>query len=109
MMHRITLLAAVCMSLALISACSLPQTTVRSGSAQPGLVVKGAPAGSILFVDGLNVGAANDFDGAPKVLSVLEGVHRVEVRQGSTIVYSEKSFVSSGETHTVTVIGGAAQ
>lgn len=97
------------MVLALLSACSLPQTTVRSGSSQPGLIVKGAPNGSTLFVDGLAIGPANEFDGNPKVLAVLEGVHKVEVRSGTTVVYSEKTFASSGETHTVTVVGAPAQ
>jgi hypothetical protein len=43
---------------ALLSACALPQTTVKTGSAPPTLIVKGAPAGSILFVDGLAMGNA---------------------------------------------------
>jgi uncharacterized protein YraI len=95
--------------IAILSGCSLPQTTVRSGSSQPGLIVSGAPSGSTLFVDGLAIGPANQFDGNPKVLNVLEGVHKVEVRSGPTVIYSEKTFVSNGETHTVTVVGGATQ
>jgi len=94
---------------AVLAACSLPQTTVRSGSAQPSLVVKGAPAGSTLFVDGLPMGPATQFDGNPNVLVVLEGAHKVEVRSGATVVYSEKAFVSNGESHTVTVVGGGTQ
>jgi hypothetical protein len=93
----------------LLTACTLPQTTVRSGSSPPGLVVKGAPSGSILFVDGLQIGPAAQYDGNPKVLTVLEGVHKVEIRMGSSVVYSEKSLATSGETHTVTVIAGSAQ
>jgi hypothetical protein len=99
----------VLMTVALMSACALPQTTVRSGSDKPGLIVKGAPIGSILSVDGLSVGAATDFDGNPKVLTVLEGVHNVEVRLGATVILSEKAFVNNGETHTVTVVSGDAR
>ena len=92
----------------LLSACAMPETTVRSGSASPpGLVVKGAPAGSTLFVDGLVIGPATDFNGSPKVLAVLEGVHNVEVRSGTSVVFSEKVFVSTGETHIVRIVGGA--
>lgn len=93
----------------LLAACALPQTTVKTGTSQPGLIVKGAPAGSVLYVDGLVMGPAAQFDGKPKVLAVLEGVHHVEIRQGATVVYSEKTFASSGETHTVTVVGGSSQ
>jgi hypothetical protein len=99
----------IMMVLALLSGCSLPQTTVRSGSSQPGLIVKGAPNGSTLFVDGLAIGPASEFDGNPKVLTVLEGVHKVEVRSGTTVIYSEKTLASNGETHTVTIVGGAVQ
>jgi hypothetical protein len=86
----------------------LPQTTVRTGSTAPGLVVAGAPEGATLYVDGLQMGPAKQFDGNPQVLAVLEGSHKVEVRQGATSLYSEKVFVSSGETHTVRVVAGGS-
>jgi hypothetical protein len=97
----------VCAAIAIIAGCALPETTVKSGNSQPGLIVKGAPAGSLLYVDGVVIGPASQFDGKPKVLTV--GVHHVEVRQGSTTVYSEKAFVGAGESHTVTVVGGSAE
>lgn len=94
---------------ALLGGCTLPQTTVHTGSAQPGLIVKGAPAGAVLYVDGLQAGAASQYDGNPRVLAVLEGTHKVEVRVGATSVFSDKIFVGNGETHTVTVVSGASQ
>ncbi len=97
---------AIILALALLAACTLPQTTVRTGSTQPSLVLKGAPEGSTVYVDGLSMGDAKQFDGNPKVLAVLEGTHKLEIRQGSNSVYSEKVFVASGETHVVTVVGG---
>jgi hypothetical protein len=93
----------------LLAACALPQTTVKTGSAPPTLIVKGAPTGAILFVDGLPMGNAAQFDGNPKTLAVLEGTHQVEVRVGSTVIYAEKAFASSGESHTVTVSPGNLQ
>jgi hypothetical protein len=99
----------VWIALILLSGCTLPQTTVKTGSSPPGLIVKGAPAGSLLYIDGLAMGPATQYDGKPKVLTVLEGVHQVEVRQGTSVVYGEKAYASAGETHTVTVVGGTAQ
>jgi hypothetical protein len=98
----------VLLGVVLLAACALPQTSVRTGSAPPTLIVKGAPTGSILFVDGLAMGSASQFDGNPKTLAVLEGTHRVEVRLGPNVVYTEKAFVSNGESHTVNVSVGAA-
>lgn len=91
-----------------LSACALPQTTVRTGSAQPSLVVTGAPSGAVLYVDGLPMGSAPQYDGRPRTLAVLEGPHQVEVRDGSRALYKGKVFVSSGETHTIAILPGAA-
>jgi hypothetical protein len=89
--------------------CALPQTTVRTGSEQPSLLVKGAPSGTVLYVDGLEMGPAAQFDGNPNVLAVLEGAHQVEIRQGNAVIYHDKVFLSSGETHPITLLPGASQ
>jgi hypothetical protein len=94
---------------AFLAGCALPNTTMKTGSSPPTLIVKGAPAGSILFVDGLSMGNAAQFDGNPKTLAVLEGTHQFEVRLGAAVVYKEKAFTSSGESHTVAVSQGTAQ
>jgi hypothetical protein len=91
--------------MAILAACSMPQTTVRTGMSSPTLIVTGAPPGSILFIDGLRIGSATQFTGSPNVLAVLEGTHQIEVRLGDTVVYHEKAFVSSGQSHTVAVTG----
>ena len=93
----------------LLSACALPQTTVRTGSTQPSLVVQGAPSNAVLFVDGLSMGPAQQFDGNPKVLAVLEGVHTLEVHQGSAVIFQEKALFSNGETHPIKLLPGATQ
>jgi hypothetical protein len=93
---------------ALTGCMPLPQTTVRTGMPPPTLTVTGAPSGSVLVVDGLNMGSAPQYDGNPKVLAVLEGAHKVEVRLGSNVVYREKTFVSSGQSHTVAVSGAVS-
>ena len=93
----------------MLSACALPQTTVTSGSTQPGLVVTGAPSDAVLYVDGLTMGRASQFDGHPRVLAVLQGPHQVEVREGSAVLYHDKIFLSNGETRSVKLLPVAAQ
>ena len=95
--------------LVLLAGCALPNTSVKTGSSPPTLIVKGAPVGSTLFVDGLSMGSAAQFDGNPDTLAVLEGTHQVEVRLGDAVVYKEKAFTSSGESHTVAVSQGTAK
>lgn len=92
-----------------LGACALPQTTVHTGASQPGLTVEGAPADATLYVDGLSMGAARQFDGKPRVLAVLEGVHTVEIQQGSAVIFHDKALFSSGETHPIKLLATAAQ
>jgi uncharacterized lipoprotein YajG len=98
----------VLVAMVILTACTLPQTTVRTGLPAPTLMVTGAPSGSVLFVDGLDMGSAGQYDGNPKVLAVLEGTHQVEVRLATGVVYREKAFVSSGQSHTVAVAGAVS-
>lgn len=83
-----------CMQLA---ACALPTTQVNSGTARPTLTVIGAPANAILFVDGLQIGAAAIYNGAPNTLLIEEGVHRLELRMGNTVLVTQKIYASGGE------------
>lgn len=103
-MKRFMILIAV----AALAACALPQTSVRTGLPPPALIVTGAPSGSLLFVDGLEMGSAAQYDGNPKVLAVLEGTHQVEIRLGTNVVHRERAFVSSGQSHTVAVTGAVS-
>ena len=63
--------------------------------------------GSLLLVDGAQVGDAAL--GAPRsqVVDVPAGAHRVEVKLGDRIVYREETDVGIGEHRIVTVLSGA--
>lgn len=91
----------------MLSACALPETAVKTGSPRPTLIVKGAPADSILVVDGLVMGQAAQFNGAPNELIVEEGLHQVEIKQGNVTVHAEKAVISNGESRTINVNAGA--
>jgi hypothetical protein len=101
--------SAAVLSIAVALSACMPQTAVRTGVPPPTLIVIGAPTGSHLFVDGLEMGDAAQYDGNPKVLAVLEGTHQLEVRLGANVVFAEKAFVSSGQSHTVEVTGVGAR
>lgn len=88
---------------ALVSACALPTTEVRTGAARPALAVQGAPAGASLYLDGILIGDAAKYNGVAQKLLIEEGVHRVEVKQGQAVLLAQQIFASAGETSTVTV------
>jgi hypothetical protein len=85
-----------------ISGCPMPQTSVRTVDDRPTLAFKGAPEGSILFVDGISMGTASQYDGDPNVLTVEPGTHNVRIIASDTVVYEQKVFVESA-LKTITV------
>ncbi|HEY3658827.1 MAG TPA: hypothetical protein VGL34_27960 [Steroidobacteraceae bacterium] len=66
----------------------------------------GAPAGSIVFLDGLQTGQATAINDHPQVLNVAAGAHKVEIHVGDTVVYREDTYVGLGEHHMVRVLSG---
>jgi hypothetical protein len=89
-----------------LSACALPETGVQTGSIRPTIYVKGAVKEDILFVDSLKMGSAEQFNGNPKMLVIEEGVHIIEIRRNADVLYSEKIFISNGESRMVTFKSG---
>lgn len=102
----------VLMTIALAAAlagCAMPATEVKTGSVRPALAVQGAPAGAMLYVDGLQIGEAARYDGKAQKLMIEEGAHRVEIRQGGTVLHSQQIFAAPGETAAVVVGTGGAK
>ncbi|SAL60163.1 hypothetical protein [Caballeronia humi] len=89
-----------------IAGCAMPHSQVASGSARPTLSLVGAPIDSELLLDGQLIGPANQYNGVNGVMSIEEGPHAVEVRQGNTVLAKKKILAASGETVAVDVTSG---
>ena len=78
------------------AACAMPSTVVQTPDTRPSLAIEGAPAGAILFLDGVRVGEANRYDGQPNILRVEPGTHTVTVKgaDGADLL-DQKVFVES--------------
>jgi hypothetical protein len=70
------------------------------------IIVTGAPAGSMVFVDGLQIGQAAALSDQTQVLNVAAGAHKVEIHLGDTVVYREDTYVGPGEHRIVRVLSG---
>ncbi len=70
------------------------------------LIVSGAPAGSILLIDGVQAGAENSLSNKPQVLDIAPGMHTVEVKVREKIAYRENTYVAPSEKHLVVVLSG---
>jgi hypothetical protein len=89
--------------LLLLAACAMPSQAARTRDTRPALAVTGAPAGSQLIVDGLEVGAAATYDGRTNVLRLEPGTHEIAVRDASgKVILQQKVFLES-ELKTVEV------
>ena len=107
MAHSVRVL--VLISLGCLSACGW------FGSRKPDLpepteiVVTGAPAGSLVFVDGVQVGQAATRNDQSQILNVPAGAHKVEIHQGDTVAYREDTYVGPGERRVVIVLSGSSR
>ena len=85
----------------LVAGCSNPIEQVRVVDSRPSIVIEGAPGDSLVVVDGLSMGPANDF--VEKALMLEPGTHFVEIMSDGLVVFSEKIFVSGAGTKTIKV------
>jgi len=85
--------------------CSMPETLVRTSDTRPQLAIKGAPAKSILYLDNLEIGEANEYNGEPKTLIIQPGTHLVTIKsRDGELIFSQKIFVES-ELKTISISG----
>jgi hypothetical protein len=88
-----------------LSGCSWFHHKVPDPPDPPEFIVTGAPAGSLLFVDGVQTGQAT-LAGKPQVIQVAPGAHTLEVRVGDTVAYRETTYAGAGDKRVVTVLSG---
>ncbi|VGO22545.1 hypothetical protein [Pontiella sulfatireligans] len=89
----------------LTQGCTYPEPAqIEQKDSRPAIGVAGAPWGSVLYVDGLEMGKARKYDGVDDVMLVESGMHLIEVKssRGET-VFSEKVFLGHGVTKVFTI------
>lgn len=94
---------AVCLIVALVGGCAYPSTGLRIPDERPSIAIEGAPGSAMLYVDGLEMGLAGNFDGARQVLLLESGKHRIEVIDRGETLLSETIFLGGGELRKLSV------
>lgn len=97
------------LSLLCLSGCSWFHAKKPVVPDSPELMITGAPTGSMLFIDGLQVRPATEAGNRPQILRVAPGTHTVEVHSGERVAYRENLDVQNGEKRVVTVLSGAGR
>lgn len=93
-MKKVIVFSALALVFALCC-CTMPTTTVRTVDDRPTLAFKGAPEGALLYIDGINMGPAGQYDGESKVLTIEPGTHTVRVAVNNDTIYEQRIFVES--------------
>ena len=95
----------IVLSAALFQGCTYPDSAkIEQKDSRPAIGVSGAPKGAALYVDGLKMGMASQFDGKESVLLVESGKHLVEVKAASGEVLLSETVFLSGSTIKVLAI-----
>lgn len=95
------------LSVTLLAACSYTTSQSRTVDARPTLSVAGAPAGSILSVDGLAFGLATTFAPEKQAVKLEPGTHVVRIEQDGRVLQEEKIFLSNGVFKVIQMQGGS--
>lgn len=89
----------IILSAALLQGCSYPDAAkIEQKDNRPAIGVSGAPKGSMLYVDGLKMGLATQWDGEKNVLLIESGTHLIEVKSTTGVVLHSETVFLSGTT-----------
>lgn len=79
---------------------------MRTLDDKPGVYIIDPPSNTILYVDGLKVGHAADFNGQPNILVLEPGTHHVEIHKGDDVIHSSDIFLGEGTRREIKLSGG---
>ncbi len=82
-----------------------PIHQARTVDDRPGLAIMGAPENAILYIDGVEMGRAAQFDGYFKTLLLEPGTHHVEIHEGNTVIHSSDIFLGEGTRREIKLPG----
>ena len=78
-----------------------PFRAVHTGRDEGYLRFVGGRPGQTVYVDGVQRGSAEEFNGKPGILATTSGLRTIEVREGGQVVMRDQIFIGSGSTKTV--------
>ena len=95
----------VVVALVALAGCDIryPSSRTDIPDERPSIAFSGAPKGSVVFVDGLPMGPAAQYDGGENILLVEPGNHQIRVRLGDRVLLSQRVFLSGQATRTFVV------
>ncbi|MFD2204169.1 hypothetical protein [Kiloniella antarctica] len=77
----------------LLSAC-VPAETTRTLDERPSVGFANVPKDAEIFVDGLSMGLAGDFDGESRSLTLINGSHKIKLMQNGQEILSQDVYLN---------------
>ncbi len=84
----------ICIAVMLTAGCAMPVTSVRSVDSRPSISVKNPGDVAELFVDGIRIGLAREFQ-EPNRLNLEPGTHRITIVEKGATVLQQTIFIES--------------
>jgi hypothetical protein len=81
--------------LTIVAGCAMPVTTVKTVDSRPSISITGAHQDAILYIDGISMGPAVQYNGQPNVLIIEPGTHKIEIKNNNAVIYQQTIFVES--------------
>jgi hypothetical protein len=91
--------------LTLLAGCGWMHRT-KPAPPKPEIIVTGIAPGAFVYVDGVQVGDAQDKAFRSRIIGVAPGTHVVEVKMGDTVTYHETAYAGPGDKRYVEVLSG---
>jgi hypothetical protein len=89
------------LSVVFMVGCGGPSTAVKSAPDRAGIVIKNAPESSVLYVDGVTVGPASDFNGKKKYLELEAGSHLIVIKSDANKILTRQEIFLDSEIKTI--------
>ena len=101
-MKRYMMILTLSAAMAFFFGCTYPDTRVSTVDTRPGIAMSGAPGGSLLYVDGLNMGDASTYRD-PNYLRIEPGTHNISITDGTGKKIFEKTIFVESELKIIPV------
>jgi len=90
---------------ALVAGCSWFHRS-KPAPDRPEIIVTGIAPGAFVYVDGVQVGDAQNKSYRSRIIDVAPGNHVVEIKMGDIVTYHETAYAGPGDKRYVTVLSG---
>ena len=100
--YTVTLILAL-LSFVAGACCGLPKTSLSTVANEGFVKILAVPEDADVYINGVNSGAAKNYDGKKQVMALPAGRHKIEIKKQGYHPYSREMMVGAGATETIKI------